>query len=115
MNYNDKVISVRQAVDLVQSGDYIVTGLGCSTANDFFSHLHLAADRLENVTISTCLPMGDYPCFNDPAYKNSFKHDSWFYSPATRKAHKAGSTSFVPPAMGLMIAGQILQETGFDS
>ena len=96
MNYNDKVISVRQAVDLVQSGDYIVTGLGCSTANDFFSHLHLAADRLENVTISTCLPMGDYPCFNDPAYKNSFKHDSWFYSPATRKAHKAGSTSFVP-------------------
>lgn len=96
MNYKDKVITVQQAVNLVRSGDYIVTGLGCSTANDFFSQLHTAADRLENVTISTCLPMGDYPCFNDPAYKNSFKHDSWFYNPATRKAHKAGSTSFVP-------------------
>ena len=96
MDYKDKLITVQQAVDLVRSNDYIVTGLGCSTANDFFSHLHTAADRLQNVTISTCLPMGDYPCFNDPAYKASFKHDSWFYNPATRKAHKAGSTSFVP-------------------
>ena len=96
MDYKDKLITVQQAVDLVQSGDYIVTGLGCSTAHAFFSHLHTAADRLKDVTISTCLPMGDYPCFSDPQYTRSFLHDSWFYSPATRKAHKAGGTSFVP-------------------
>ena len=96
MDYKDKVISVQQAVDLVQSHDYIVTGLGASTAHAFFSHLHTAADRLRHVTISTCLPMADYPCFNDPAYRDSFLHDSWFYNAATRKAHKSGSTSFVP-------------------
>ncbi len=96
MNYQDKLISVQQAVDLVKSNDYIVTGLGCSTAHAFFSHLHTAADRLRDVVISTCLPMKDYPCFNDPAYKDSFLHDSWFYSAATRKAHSVGSTSFVP-------------------
>ncbi len=96
MDYKEKVITAQQAVELVRSGDYIVTGLGCSTANAFFSVLHTQADRLKDVRISTCLPMGDYPCFNDPAYKYSFQHDSWFYSPATRKAHKAGSTSFVP-------------------
>ncbi len=96
MNYKDKLITVQQAVDMVQSEDYIVTGLGCSTAGAFFSHLHTAADRLRDVTISTCLPMGDYPCFNDPQYRHAFLHDSWFYSPATRKAHHNGNTSFVP-------------------
>lgn len=96
MNYKDKLISVQQAVDMVQSGDYIVTGLGCSTADAFFKHLHTAADRLKDVTISTCLPMGEYPCFNDPQYRHAFLHDSWFYSPSTRKAHASGATSFVP-------------------
>lgn len=96
MDYKSKVITVQEAIDKVKSNDYIVTGLGCSTANDFFSQLHTAADRLRDVIISTCLPMADYPCFNDPQYKMSFIHDSWFYSPATRKAHKMGNTSFVP-------------------
>jgi len=96
MDYKDKLITVQQAVDLVQSHDYIVTGLGASTAHAFFSHLHTAAGRLQHVLISTCLPMADYLCFNDPAYKDSFLHDSWFYNVATRRAHKSGSTSFVP-------------------
>jgi acyl-CoA hydrolase len=96
MDYQEKLISVQQAVDMVKSGDYIVTGLGCSTADAFFSHLHTAADRLRDVLISTCLPMRDYPCFNDPAYRKSFLHDSWFFSGATRKAHQYGATSFVP-------------------
>ncbi len=96
MNYKDKLITVQQAVDMVKSEDYIVTGLGSSTAGAFFGHLHTAADRLRDVTISTCLPMGDYPCFNDPQYRHAFLHDSWFYNPATRRAHKNGNTSFVP-------------------
>ncbi|MDD4133978.1 MAG: acetyl-CoA hydrolase/transferase C-terminal domain-containing protein [Eubacteriales bacterium] len=96
MNYKVKLISVQQAVDMVKSGDYIVTGLGASTANAFFSHLHTAADRLRDVTISTCLPLGDYPCFNDIQYRHAFLHDSWFYNPATRRAHKYGNTYFVP-------------------
>jgi len=96
LDYQHKLISVQQAVDMVKSNDYIVTGLGCSTADAFFNHLHTAANRLRDVLISTCLPMRDYPCFNDPAYRESFLHDSWFYSAATRKAHKNGNTSFVP-------------------
>ena len=96
MSYKDKLISVQQAVDMVQSGDYIVTGLGCSTADAFFKHLHTAADRLKDVTISTCLPMGEYPCFNDRQYRHAFLHDSWFYSPSTRKAHAFGATAYVP-------------------
>jgi acyl-CoA hydrolase len=96
MDYTQKIITAQQAVDMVRSGDYIVTGLGPSTAHDFFSVLHTAAGRLRDVVVSTCLPMRDYPCFNDPQYAGSFLHDSWFYSGATRKAHQHGATSFVP-------------------
>ncbi|MHC1786541.1 MAG: acetyl-CoA hydrolase/transferase family protein [Christensenellales bacterium] len=107
MDYKDKLITVQQAVDMVKSNDYIVTGLGCSTAQAFFGHLHTAADRLENVIISTCLPMGDFLCFNDPTYRKSFLHDSWFYSAATRKAHKSGSTSFVPNCLHFAAAKRL--------
>ena len=96
IDYKEKLITVQQAVGMVQSEDYIVTGLGASCADAFFNQLHTAADRLRDVTISTCLPMRDYPCFNDPKYKQSFLHDAWFYSPPTRRAHKHGATSFVP-------------------
>ncbi len=96
MDYKSKVISVQEAIDKVKSGDYIVTGLGCSTANAFFSQLHTAADRLENVLISTCLTMREYPCLDDPKYAHVFEHDSWFYGPLTRRAHKHGNTTFVP-------------------
>ena len=95
-DYKSKLISVQQAIDMVQSNDYIVTGLGPSFADSFFAQLHTAADRLRDVTISTCLPMNDHPCFSDPACAKSFLHDAWFYSPPTRKAHKNGATSFVP-------------------
>ena len=81
---------------MVKSGDYIVTGLGCSAADAFFNHLHTAADRLQDVQISTCLLMREYPCINDPAYRKSFLHDSWFYSGATRKARANCNTSYVP-------------------
>ena len=77
-DYRSKLITARQAVDMVQSNDYIVTGLGPSFADSFFSQLHTAADRLRDVTISTCLPMRDHPCFSDPAYAKSFLHDAWF-------------------------------------
>ena len=96
MEYKDKLISAQQAIDMVESNDYIVTGLGPSTADAFFSVLHLAADQLRDVVVSTCLPFKDYPCFNDPAYAKSFLHDCWFYTAAARQAHKYGATSFVP-------------------
>lgn len=56
MDFEEKLITVQQAVDMVKSGDYIVTGLGASTADAFLQssahgggqaqerrHLHLPA------------------------------------------------------------------------
>ncbi len=91
-----KVITIGQALDLVKSNDVIVTGLGCAEAREFFAHLHEIAHRVKNVTITNCLPMGDFVYFQDPKYKESFQLDGWFYSPPMRKAHMNGNISFIP-------------------
>lgn len=89
-------ITVEQALEKVKSNDYIVTGMTCSEGREFLTHLHEIAGKVKNVTVTNCLPMGDYKFFTDPAYKESFKVEGWFYSPAMRKAHRNGNISFIP-------------------
>lgn len=96
MDYHEKLITVTEAISKVKSGDYIVTGLGPAGAVLFQSHLHEVADRVKDVIISTCLPMYEYPCLNDPQYRHSFIHEGWFYTGPMRKAHRHGATSFIP-------------------
>lgn len=91
-----KVITVGQALDLVKSHDVIVTGLGCAEGREFLSHLHEIAGRVKDVTITNCLPMGEFPFFTDAKYNESFQLDGWFYSPPIRKAHINGNISFIP-------------------
>ena len=62
-----KYISISEALDLVRSGDYIVTGLGAAEGRAFLSELHTIADRVKDVMITTCLPMGAYECIVNPA------------------------------------------------
>lgn len=95
MNYSNKVISVEKALELVKSEDVIVTGLGAGEAHDFLMHLHTIAEGINDVTVTNCLPMSDFP-FMKEEYKDRFFVDGWFYSPALRKAHKNGNISFIP-------------------
>ena len=95
MDYSSKVISVKKALDLVQSGYEIVTGLGAAEGRDFLMHLHTIADRVNQVKVTNCLPMSDFP-FMQEQYKDVFNLDGWFYSPSIRKAHKNGNVSFIP-------------------
>lgn len=90
-----KYVTTQQALELVQSGDYIVTGLGAAEGKAFMTELHTVADRVSNVTVSNCLPMGAYEFMVNPAYKNHFVTESWFYTPALRKAQPNGNVSFI--------------------
>ncbi len=96
MTYKDKVISVSQALELVQSDDYIVTGLGASQAYDFLSQLHTVAPRAKNIMVTNCLPMTNFEFFNNDEYKDYFKVASWFYTAALRARQAAGVASFIP-------------------
>jgi len=95
MSYRDKIISVEQAINLVKSNDTIVTGLGAAEAQLFMNNIHTIADKVENVTITNCLPTSSGE-FLKPEYKNAFNIDGWFYAPGLRRAHKNGNIAFIP-------------------
>ncbi len=90
-----KNITIQEALGLVKSGDYIVTGLGAAEGKDFMTNLHTVADKVKDVTVSNCLPMGAYEFMVNPEYKESFTTESWFYTPALRKAQPNGNVSFI--------------------
>lgn len=94
--YEEKIINVEQALAMINSNDDIVSALAAAEPREILSHLHTIGDRVKNVTVTTCLPQGSYPFFMDPAYKDAFKMEGWFYSPAIRKAHQQGQASFIP-------------------
>ena len=95
MDYSTKIITVEQALEMVNSGDVIVTGLGAAEAGAFMGQLHTIADRVRDVMITNCLPMHPSQIYA-PEYKDSFLVEGWFYATALRKAHGQGNMSFIP-------------------
>ncbi|MBR2974434.1 MAG: 4-hydroxybutyrate--acetyl-CoA CoA transferase [Clostridia bacterium] len=91
-----KYVSITEALSVVKSGDYIVTGLGAAEGKEFCTHLHEISGNVSNVMVSNCLPMGNYEFMVNPQYKGSFVCESWFYTPSLRKAHANGNIAFIP-------------------
>lgn len=95
MNYEEKYISVEQALSMVKSDDMIVTGLGAAEAGLFMGQLHTIADRVRNVTVTNCLPTHPSEIYK-PEYVESFNVDGWFFAPQMRKAHANGNMGYIP-------------------
>lgn len=95
MSYEEKYISVEQALSFVKSNDMIVTGLGAAEAGLFMGQLHTIAHRVRNVTVTNCLPTHPSEIYK-PEYVDSFNVDGWFFAPQMRKAHANGNMAFIP-------------------
>lgn len=94
--YKSKIIQVEDVLSLIKSGFEIVLGLGAAEPRRFLEVLHHEAERLKDVHLVNCLPMGEYAFFSNPAYKDSFLLEGWFYSGAMRKLHHNGNITFIP-------------------
>ena len=90
-----KYVTIEEALAVVKSGDYIVTGLGAEEGKLFMTNLHTIADRVTDITVSNCMPMGAYEFMVNPAYADTFTTESWFYTNALRKAQPNGNVSFI--------------------
>lgn len=95
MQYEDKYISIEQALEMVKSGDVIVTGLGAAEAGLFMGQLHTIAYRVRGVKVTNCLPTHPSQIY-DPKYVDSFEVDGWFFAPQMRKAHANGNMAYIP-------------------
>jgi acyl-CoA hydrolase len=91
-----KIITIQEALDLVQDGDHIVAGMAASEGKEFFTHLHTIANRISHVTIDNCLPMSPYEFMLNESYKDTFTINSWFFSGDLRKVFHHRNISFIP-------------------
>lgn len=95
-DYSSKTITVEQALAMVKSNDQITVGMAGAEPKAFLTHLHTIAGRVEDVTVSGCLPtvMGEY--LNEQYLEKAFKLENWFYSPLLRRLHHTGRVSYIP-------------------
>ncbi|MFH5882060.1 acetyl-CoA hydrolase/transferase family protein [Liberiplasma polymorphum] len=91
-----KIITIKEALNLVKDNDHIVAGMAASEGREFFTHLHEIADNINHVTIDNCLPLYPYEFMVNDAYKNHFTINSWFFSGDLRKAFKNKNIAFIP-------------------
>ncbi len=96
-DYSDKLITTQQALDMVQDGYDIATGLGPSTARDFFGQLHTIADRIEHVDVEITLILDAFPYLTDPKCKGKFRSEGFFLTPPLRGGVATnGNVYYVP-------------------
>ncbi|WP_147803731.1 acetyl-CoA hydrolase/transferase family protein [Alkalicoccus halolimnae] len=94
--YSTKKMSVAGALEHVHSEDHIVSAMAAAEPRGLLSELHTIADRVQDVRISTCLPMMPYDYYMNEEYKGNFLMEGWFYTPNMRKMHEKQTVSFVP-------------------
>lgn len=95
-SYKDKLISLEEAVAKVQSGMTIQIGIAASEPVGLLKELANQKDRLENVTLWTCLPMRAYDIFVKPEMDGHFFNENWFYGAPDRQVHMEGRVSYTP-------------------
>jgi len=93
--YQEKLITIPEAVSKVKSNQKVVTAMAASEPQGLLHELENRSDELENVNIVSCLMMGDYN-FLEPKMKGTFLNETWFYGPADRKNHKHGNVTYIP-------------------
>ncbi len=94
--YQEKLISIDDAVMKISSDDEIIVGDVASEASGLLSRLHLVADRVENVSVVMILPLGEYDFYTRPEMKGHFLLNSMFHGPGTRKAEALGTVAYNP-------------------
>ncbi len=93
--YQDKLISLKDAAEMVDDGDKITVAMAGSEPQGLLDSLAGRAKELNDVTLVSCLMMGDYG-FHSPEMIGHIKNETWFYGQSDRKNHHHGNISYIP-------------------
>jgi acyl-CoA hydrolase len=94
--YQSKLISIPEAVSLVQSHHTIGSAMAASEPVGLLSELGNHKDRLHDVTVWVCLPLRLYDFVLKPEMAGHFFVENWFYGAPDREVHPQGRTSYIP-------------------
>lgn len=96
--YKSKLREIDEILRLVESNQTIVVGMTPSEPKIFLRNLHKVGDRVNNVTVFTCLNTENYPFYMSEAFNGIFLNASWYFGQSNREAVKSGfgTVSYVP-------------------
>lgn len=94
-DYKNKVVSAREAVEVIKSGDKLFSSGNAATPYVILSALADRKDELDGVEVFHLLLMGDDP-LSRPEMAGHFRHKSLFVGPADRKAVNEGRADYFP-------------------
>lgn len=95
--YKKKLLDIDSILSKVKPKDSIVVGLGASQPVGFLSNLHRIKDRIEDVTIISCLLLKEYEFYKFLGKENSpFRLESWYLGNFERELYKNGKATFIP-------------------
>ncbi|HWR64646.1 MAG TPA: acetyl-CoA hydrolase/transferase C-terminal domain-containing protein [Bellilinea sp.] len=110
--YKHKLISIPEAVEMVQSNQTIGIAMAASEPPGLLAELGRHAGRLDNVKIWICLPMRPYDFNTNPEITPHFFVENWFYGVADRKAHILGQMSYIPNNLHRASTDKLLASKG---
>ncbi|MEW6366602.1 MAG: acetyl-CoA hydrolase/transferase C-terminal domain-containing protein [Acidobacteriota bacterium] len=94
-DYKSKLCSVEDAAALVRSQQWVYISGNAATPFPLLEALAARAPRLNNVTLSHVLLLGEDP-LSKPGMEKAFHHNSLFVGPADRASVNDGRSSYVP-------------------
>ena len=94
--YRSKLMTIPEAVSLVQSHQTIVGAMAASEPVGLLSELGNHKDRLRDVTFWVCLPLRSYDFVLKPEMAGHFFVENWFYGTPDRRVHHEGRMSYTP-------------------
>ncbi len=96
MKVNQKLITIPDAVGLIQSHHTIGTAMAASEPVGLLTELSRHKDRLENVQVWVCLPLRKYDFVLKSEMAGHFFVENWFYGAPDREVHPGGRISYIP-------------------
>lgn len=112
--YHEKMITVEQAVNLIRSGDIIVTAEAAGQPVEFMKNLANRVGEIRDVKILPGLPFAYIPEAYDTANIDSLNYVCGFYSRAVQKMHQAGMAQFLPLHLSEATEVEALQAGNID-
>lgn len=97
--YDSRLCSAAEAVSHIASGDRVVLGSACGTPEDLIAALLERAGELRNVELVAMVSAGR-GTYALPQYAESFRHNSFFVAPSTRKAVDEDRADYTPCNFG---------------
>jgi acyl-CoA hydrolase len=94
--YAQKLLSIPDAVGLVQSHQTIGVAMAASEPVGLLTELGKHRDRLMDVTVWVCLPLREYDFVLSPEMAGHFFVENWFYGAPDRRVHPQGRLSYIP-------------------